>query len=128
MVTRLLLIAAGGALGAVARYGVGIWAFRLFPAAQWPWGTLGVNVAGGLLMGFLTGWLAFRGGLHGESIRLFAAVGALGGFTTFSAFSLETALMIERRQMGLAVGYVSLSVVLSVAALFAGLMIARRLW
>ncbi len=55
-------------------------------------------------------------------------MGLLGGFTTFSAFSLETALMIERRQLGLAAGYVGLSVVLSVAALFAGLMIARRLW
>jgi len=126
MMTRLLIVAAGGALGAVARYGVGHWAFRLFPAAQWPWGTLVVNVAGGLLMGMLTGWLAFRGGLHGESIRLFAAVGVLGGFTTFSAFSLETALMIERRQFAMAGGYAAVSVVLSIFALFIGLMVARR--
>ena len=126
MVTRLLLIAAGGALGAVARYGVGVWAVRLFPATQWPWGTLAVNVLGGLLMGLLAGWLAFRGGLHSESIRLFAAVGILGGFTTFSAFSLETALMIEKRQFALASGYVAASVVLSIAALFVGLMVARR--
>lgn len=126
MMTRLLLIAAGGALGAVARYGVGVWAFRLFPATQWPWGTLAVNLVGGLLMGLLTGWLAFRGGLHSESIRLFAAVGLLGGFTTFSAFSLETALMIERRQFAMAGGYAAASVVLSIAALFVGLMVARR--
>lgn len=126
MMTRLLLIAAGGALGAVARYGVGVWAFRLFPAAQWPWGTLAVNGLGGLLMGLLTGWLAFRGGLHAESIRLFAAVGLLGGFTTFSAFSLETALMIERRQFAMAGGYAAASVVLSIVALFVGLMVARR--
>ena len=126
MMTRLLIVAAGGALGAVARYGVGHWAFRLFPAAQWPWGTLVVNVAGGLLMGLLAGWLAFRGGLHGESIRLFAAVGLLGGFTTFSAFSLETALMIERRQFAMAGGYAAVSVVLSIVALFIGLMVARR--
>jgi len=124
--TRLLIIAAGGALGAIARYGVGVWAFRLFPAAQWPWGTLAVNVVGGLLMGLLTGWLAFRGGLHGESIRLFAAVGLLGGFTTFSAFSLEAALMIERRQFAMAGGYAAASVVLATAALFLGLMVARR--
>ena len=124
--TRLLLIAAGGALGAVARYGVGVWAVRLFPAAQWPWGTLAVNVFGGLLMGLLAGWLAFRGGLHSESIRLFAAVGVLGGFTTFSAFSLETALLIERRQFAMAGGYVAASVVLSIIALFVGLMVARR--
>ena len=124
--TRLLIVAAGGALGAVARYGVGAWAIRLFPAAVWPWGTLAVNVVGGLLMGVLAGWLAFRGGAHGESIRLFAAVGVLGGFTTFSAFSLETALMIERRQLAMAGGYVAASVALSVLALFIGLMLARR--
>ena len=124
--TRLLIVAAGGALGAMARYGVGAFAVRLFPAAQWPWGTLAVNVLGGLLMGLLTGWLAFRGGLNSESIRLFAAVGVLGGFTTFSAFSLETALMIERRQFAMAGGYAAASVVLSIAALFVGLMVARR--
>ena len=124
--TRLLIIAAGGALGAVARYGVGAWSARLFPTSNWPWGTLGVNAVGGLLMGLLAGWLAFRGGLHSESIRLFAAVGVLGGFTTFSAFSLETALMIERRQFAMAGGYAALSVVLSIAALFVGLMVARR--
>ncbi|SFS69851.1 fluoride efflux transporter CrcB [Brevundimonas viscosa] len=120
--TRLLIVAAGGALGAVARYGVG----RLLPASGWPWPTLTVNVVGGLLMGLLAGWLAFRGGGQGETIRLFAAVGLLGGFTTFSAFSLETALMIEKRQFALASGYVAASVVLSIAALFLGLMIARR--
>jgi CrcB protein len=126
MITRLLIVAAGGALGAVARYGVGAWTLRLAPAAAWPWGTLAVNVLGGLLMGLLAGWLAFRGGLNGESIRLFAAVGVLGGFTTFSAFSLETALMIERRQFAMAGGYAAVSVVVSVAALFVGLMVARR--
>lgn len=120
--TRFLLVAAGGALGAVARYGAG----RILPMGDWPAATLTVNVVGGLLMGLLTGWLAFRGGPQQESIRLFAAVGVLGGFTTFSAFSLETALMIERRQVGLAAAYVGLSVLLSVAALFAGLWIARR--
>lgn len=124
--TRFLIVAAGGALGSMARYGVGVLAGRLMGPSAWPWGTLGVNVVGGLLMGALTGWLAFRGGLHSESIRLFAAVGVLGGFTTFSAFSLETALMIERRQFALAGGYVAASVVLSVLALFIGLMVARR--
>jgi CrcB protein len=124
--TRFLIVAAGGALGAVARYGVGVWVQRLFSVAQWPWATLTVNVVGGLLMGLLAGWLAFRGGAHGESIRLFAAVGVLGGFTTFSAFSLEAALMIERRQLAMAGGYVAASVALSVLALFIGLMVARR--
>jgi CrcB protein len=120
--TRFLIVAAGGAIGAVARYGLG----RALPATGWPWPTLTANVAGGLLMGLLAGWLAFRAGAHAESIRLFAAVGVLGGFTTFSAFSLETVQMIERRQFAMASGYVAASVVLSVAALFLGLMVARR--
>lgn len=121
--TRFLIVAAGGALGAMARYGLG----RLLPVAGgWPWPTLTANVVGGLLMGVLTGWLAFRGGAHGESLRLFAAVGVLGGFTTFSAFSLETVLMIERRQFAMAGGYVAISVAASVIALFIGLILARR--
>ncbi len=123
---RLLFVAAGGALGAVARYGVGRLAARLHPAADWPWGTLTVNVIGGLLMGLLSGWLTFRGGSQAESVRLFAAVGVLGGFTTFSAFSLETMLLLERRQLAMAAGYVVLSVMLSIAALFVGLVVARR--
>ena len=126
--TRFLIVAAGGALGAMARYGLGQWAGRSFPGAVWPVGTLGANLVGGLLMGLLAGWLAFRGGAQGETLRLFAAVGVLGGFTTFSSFSLEAALMLERRQFGLAGGYALASVVLSVAALFLGLMVARRVF
>lgn len=125
--TRFLLVAAGGALGSVARYGLGLVAGRLAPGHAWPWGTFGANLIGGLLMGLLAGWLAHRG-QGGEGVRLFAAVGLLGGFTTFSAFSLETALMIQRRDWAMAGGYVAASVVLAVAALFVGLMIARRLW
>lgn len=122
---RLLLVAAGGALGASVRYGAGMLAQRLAPGAAWPWATFGVNVVGGLLMGLLAGWLGQRG-QGGDPMRLFAAVGLLGGFTTFSAFSLETALMIERREVALALGYATASVVLSVGALFVGLTIARR--
>jgi CrcB protein len=124
--TRLLLVAFGGALGSMARYGVGLGAARLFPASTWPWGTLTVNVVGGLAMGLLVGWMGLKAGVAQDTVRLFAAVGLLGGFTTFSAFSLETALMIERREYGLAGAYVLLSVVLAVAALTAGLMLARR--
>ena len=123
--TRFLIVAAGGALGAMARYGLG----RLLPVTGgWPWPTLAANVVGGLLMGVLTGWLAFRGGAHQETLRLFAAVGVVGGFTTFSAFSLETALMVERRQFAMASGYVAVSVVVSITALFLGLMLARRVF
>lgn len=123
--TRLLIVGFGGALGSMARYGAGMLAQRLAPGAAWPWGTFAVNVIGGLLMGLVAGWLSQRG-QGGNDVRLFAAVGVLGGFTTFSAFSLETALMIERRAFGLAAAYVAVSVVLAVAALFVGLMIARR--
>lgn len=126
--TRFLLVAIGGGLGAMARYGLGLAAGRLAPAAAWPWATLTANVVGGLLMGLLTGWLALKAGAGQESIRLFAAVGVLGGFTTFSAFSLETALMIERREIVSALVYAAGSVVLAIAALFVGLMIARKLF
>ena len=124
--TRFLLVAIGGALGSMARYGVGLAAGRMFPASAWPWGTLAVNVVGGLLMGLLVGWMGLRAGAAQETVRVFAAVGILGGFTTFSAFSLETVSMIERRDYGMAAAYVGLSVVLAIAALMAGLMMARR--
>ena len=124
--TRILLVAAGGAIGSMARYGLGVLAGRMAPNAGWPVGTLAANVIGGLLMGLLVGWLAFRGGAQQEAVRLFAAVGVLGGFTTFSSYSLEAVQMIERRQVGLAGAYVAGSVVLAIAAVFVGLMIARR--
>lgn len=126
--THFLLVAIGGALGAMGRYGLGLAVGRLAPGAAWPWATLTANVAGGLLMGLLAGWLALKAGAGQESIRLFAAVGVLGGFTTFSAFSLEAALMIERREMVSAFVYAAGSVVLAIAALFVGLMIARKLF
>jgi CrcB protein len=124
--TRLILVALGGAIGASARYGLGLAALKAVPGAAWPWATFVANVAGGLLMGALAGWLALKGGAQQEAIRLFAAVGVLGGFTTFSAFSLETVLMIERRQWAVAATYVGLSVALSIVALFAGLILVRR--
>ena len=124
--TRFLLVALGGGLGATARYGLGLLAGRLAPGAAWPWGTFGANILGGLLMGLLAGWLALRAGAHQESLRLFAAVGVLGGFTTFSAFSLEVALMIERRDLATAALYVAASAALAIGALFVGLTLARR--
>lgn len=104
----------------MARFGFG----RLLGAGgAWPWGTFGVNVIGGLLMGLLAGWLAARGG--SEQMRLLLGVGVLGGFTTFSAFSLEVMLLIERGQAGMAAGYALASAVASVGALALGLWIMR---
>ena len=126
--TRLLLVALGGAIGASARYGLGLAALRLVPAATWPWATFVANVAGGLLMGALAGWLAQKGGAQQEAIRLFAAVGVLGGFTTFSAFSLDTLMLVNRGQGGLALIYVTASVGVSLFATFIGMAIGRSIF
>jgi CrcB protein len=124
---KVLLVAMGGAVGSVARYGLGVQSLRLWGPA-WPYGTFAVNLAGGLLMGVLAGYLAHRGGADQERLRVLVGVGVLGGFTTFSTFSLETALMVEKRAYGQAFAYTAGSVVLAVAALFAGLLLARRVF
>lgn len=123
----LLYVGIGGAVGAVARYLVGVQALRAF-GSGWPYGTFAVNIAGGLLMGLLAGVLAHRGGLDQERWRLLLGVGVLGGFTTFSAFSLELALMLEKRAFFTAAAYAVASVALSTLALFAGLLVARRVF
>jgi CrcB protein len=123
---NLLLVAVGGGAGAVMRYLLGVQAMRAF-GTGWPYGTLAANVIGGLAMGVLIGALAFRGGADQERWRLLLGVGGLGGFTTFSAYSLEVALMLERREWTSAAAYSLGSVVLSVGALFAGLILMRRL-
>lgn len=124
---KVLLVAAGGAVGSVARYGLGVQTMKLW-GTGWPYGTFAANVIGGLLMGLLVGWLALKGGADQERLRLLLAVGVLGGFTTFSSFSLETALMIERRAFGQAAGYVAGSVALAIGALFVGLFVARKVF
>ena len=117
-------VALGGAIGASLRYGLGKAAFKV-SGHGFPWGTFAANILGGFFMGLLVGWLAHRVS-GGENLRLFLGVGLLGGFTTFSAFSLESWMMIERKAYVLAAGYISASVILSIFALFMGLMIARR--
>ena len=122
----ILLVGAGGAVGSICRYLLGVSSMRAFGTA-WPFGTFAANLIGGVLMGCLVGVLAHRGGTDQERWRLLLGVGVLGGFTTFSSFSLEVALMIERRAYANAVAYSLASVVLAVSGVFLGLLLMRRL-
>ena len=122
------LVALGGGAGALLRYQAGRTLTGLLgPAAvaTFPWATLFVNIVGSLAMGLLAGWLA-RHGSEGETWRLLVGVGLLGGFTTFSAFSLEMMMLIERGQASTAFIYAAVSVLAGVTALYIGL-IAMRL-
>ena len=120
---HLLLVAIGGAIGASLRHLTNLAALRLV-GPGFPWGTLTVNVVGSLVMGVFIELLARRFGGSNE-LRLFVATGVLGGFTTFSAFSLDVAVLYERGALGQAFGYAAASVIVSIAALFAGLWLAR---
>lgn len=120
-----LIVFLGAGIGGAMRHGVNT------ACAQWcgtafPWGTVTVNVVGSFLMGAIAGWFAFRaaGGI-GQHARLFLTTGVLGGFTTFSAFSLDALLLWERGQIGPATAYVLGSVMVSIAALAAGLALVR---
>lgn len=125
-VTAYLWVCLGGGLGAAARHGVNRAAFLLV-GPNYPAGTLFVNVAGCIAMGALAGWFTYRGEDTSESFRLFLTTGVLGGFTTFSAFALETGLMWERHDSAQALIYAGLSVVGSIIALFAGLAATRAM-
>ncbi len=122
---NVLLVALGGGLGAASRYGVSLAAPAR--AAEWPWATFTINVAGSLLIGALAGWLATKGEA-GEPWRLFLGVGVLGGFTTFSAYSLETMRMVERNDWLGATTYSLGSVIAGLAAVGLGLLIAKRVF
>jgi len=119
----ILLVASGGAIGSVARYLVGAGMARAFGVA-FPYGTLAVNIIGGFLMGLFIELLARR--FQGSpELRLFIAIGILGGFTTFSSFSLDVVVLWQRGEFGIAFFYVLASVILSIGALFFGLWLAR---
>ncbi|WP_299191380.1 fluoride efflux transporter CrcB [uncultured Erythrobacter sp.] len=123
-----LYVALGGAVGAVARYQLGRAVTHIAgPNTGFPWATLSANIIGSLAMGLLAGWLARHtsGGESSEALRLLIGVGLLGGFTTFSAFSLEMMLLIERGSSALAFSYALVSVVAGLAALYIGLVAMR---
>src|SRR4051794_40751593 len=114
-----LIVFIGAGIGGALRHAVNIWATKLF-GYNFLFGTFIVNVAGSFLMGLLAGFFAYRAGVP-QHLRLFLTTGILGGFTTFSTFSLDAALLIERHSLGLAAGYLAGSVAASVGALFLGL-------
>ena len=122
----VLWVALGGAIGSAGRYMVSVWSGRMF-GTEFPWQTLIVNVLGCFVMGVLTELMALR--LHvNQETRAFLTTGILGGFTTFSAFSLDFAYLVERKQAAAAGGYAVASVVVSLIAVFAGMNLIRTLY
>ena len=115
----------GSGIGGALRHGINVAAFRLL-GSDFPYGTLTVNVSGSLAMGLLAGWFAHKVA-PGQAWRLFLTTGILGGFTTFSTFSLDAVLLYERGQWGMAAMYIMASVGLALAGLVAGLFIMRHL-
>lgn len=121
-----VIVFIGAGIGGALRHGVNVWAARAF-GYGFPFGTLIVNILGSFLMGLLVGFFAYRAGLVPQHMRLFLTTGILGGFTTFSAFSLDAALLFERHSYSMAMTYIGASVFLSLAALFLGLALLNGL-
>ncbi len=123
---NIAIVAAGGAIGSVLRYLAGVWSVRLM-GANFPWGTLAVNVVGSFLIGLLVELVARRLNASTE-MRLFLVTGVLGGFTTFSSFSLDAVSLFERGAPGLSAVYILASLIVSISAVFAGLALGRNLF
>lgn len=117
-------MALGSALGGALRHAVNVWAARLL-GTSWPYGTFTVNIVGSFLMGVIAGYFALRGHAS-QAWLLFLTTGILGGFTTFSAFSLEVAVLFERGRLDATAAYLLGSVVFSVGGLFLALALVRR--
>ncbi|MDO9418888.1 fluoride efflux transporter CrcB [Pararhizobium sp.] len=122
---QILLVALGGAIGSVLRYLTGLFALRMM-GPNFPWGTLAVNVVGGFAIGVLAELIARKYGASPE-LRLFFVTGILGGFTTFSAFSLDAVVLFERGEIMTTGLYIAASLVLSILAVFAGLALVRAM-
>jgi CrcB protein len=119
-----LIVFLGAGIGGALRHGVNVGAAKLF-GFGFPFGTFIVNVVGSFIMGLFAGYFAYRSGVP-QHVRLFLTTGILGGFTTFSTFSLDAAVLIERNSFGLAAGYIVGSVTAGLAALFFGLAMFRN--
>ena len=122
---KYLIVFIGAGIGGMARHAINVEALRALGPNSFPFGTLVINIAGSFLMGVVVEYFAFRSGLS-QHARLFLTTGVIGGFTTFSAFSLEAALLIERGQLLQGLAYVFGSVVLSIGALFLAMAILRN--
>jgi fluoride exporter len=125
--TSTALVFLGAGIGGVLRHGVNLAALR-WPLGSFPYGTFLINIVGSGVMGLVVGWFTFRAGEGApQDLRLFLATGILGGFTTFSTFSLDAVMLWQRGEVGAALGYVLGSVLISVAALVAGFALIRWL-
>ena len=122
----ILIVGLGGCIGSIARYKLSGWLLELTTQSRWPLGTLGVNVLGCLVIGLLAG-MAERHGAFSSQARIFLFTGLVGGFTTFSAFGLETVSLLRRGEAWVAAGYVTASVLLGMAAIGLGIQIIYAL-
>jgi len=120
----ILYVALGGALGASARYSLSLFISKFY-VSDYPLGTITANILGSFFMGILVGWLSSKVN-DVSNLMLFLGVGLLGGFTTFSAFSLEAFTMYEKKDYGLLISYISSSILFSLVALIIGLILARK--
>ena len=120
----LLYVALGGALGASGRYGLGLWIDRL-SGSDFPYGTMSANILGRFIMGLLVAWLALKGA-GSESARLFIGVGLLGGFTTFSSFSLDAVNLVRDKGIEAFLTYVLGSVIISLVVIALGIWLGRK--